>query len=253
MVFAAAIVNCRACRRWCKAAHRRLVCARRSTGTCLMTLWFVFALMTAAAIFAVLWPLSRGSRPQTERQRGHRLQGSARRGRTRRRRGPDRRPRSGSRAGRDQPPAAGGGGRPARPAGRGRTQVCAARRRSSRWWDCRSRRWRSICRWDRRSLAIFRLPRAPAPPTPSSRSTTWWRRSKRIWKKIRPTAAAGPCWRRCWRVSAASMMRSAPIAIRSPTTATARSAAPISAKPLLARRAASSRRRPRPSSSARSR
>ena len=24
-----------------------------------MTLWFVFALMTAAAIFAVLWPLSR--------------------------------------------------------------------------------------------------------------------------------------------------------------------------------------------------
>jgi cytochrome c-type biogenesis protein CcmH len=28
-----------------------------------MTLWFVFALMTAAAIFAVLWPLSRGARP----------------------------------------------------------------------------------------------------------------------------------------------------------------------------------------------
>src|SRR3954465_3344978 len=26
-----------------------------------MTLWFVFALMTVAAIFAVLWPLSRGS------------------------------------------------------------------------------------------------------------------------------------------------------------------------------------------------
>jgi cytochrome c-type biogenesis protein CcmH len=31
---------------------------------CMMTLWFVFALMTAAAIFAVLWPLSRGGRPQ---------------------------------------------------------------------------------------------------------------------------------------------------------------------------------------------
>ena len=29
-----------------------------------MMLWFVFALMTAAAIFAVLWPLSRGKRPQ---------------------------------------------------------------------------------------------------------------------------------------------------------------------------------------------
>lgn len=31
-----------------------------------MTLWFVFALMTVAAIFAVLWPLSRGSRSQKE-------------------------------------------------------------------------------------------------------------------------------------------------------------------------------------------
>jgi len=30
----------------------------------LMTLWFVFALMTVAAIFAVLWPLSRSSAPQ---------------------------------------------------------------------------------------------------------------------------------------------------------------------------------------------
>src|SRR6185369_16827965 len=29
-----------------------------------MTLWFVFALMTVAAIFAVLWPLSRSSAPQ---------------------------------------------------------------------------------------------------------------------------------------------------------------------------------------------
>jgi cytochrome c-type biogenesis protein CcmH len=31
-----------------------------------MTLWFVFALMTAAAIFAVLWPLGRGARPQND-------------------------------------------------------------------------------------------------------------------------------------------------------------------------------------------
>jgi cytochrome c-type biogenesis protein CcmH len=31
-----------------------------------MTLWFVFALMTAAAIFAVLWPLSRSGRPATD-------------------------------------------------------------------------------------------------------------------------------------------------------------------------------------------
>jgi cytochrome c-type biogenesis protein CcmH len=31
-----------------------------------MTLWFVFALMTAAAIFAVLWPLGRGTRPPND-------------------------------------------------------------------------------------------------------------------------------------------------------------------------------------------
>jgi cytochrome c-type biogenesis protein CcmH len=31
-----------------------------------MTLWFVFALMTAAAIFAVLWPLGRRTRPQND-------------------------------------------------------------------------------------------------------------------------------------------------------------------------------------------
>jgi cytochrome c-type biogenesis protein CcmH len=31
-----------------------------------MMLWLVFALMTAAAIFAVLWPLSRSSRPQND-------------------------------------------------------------------------------------------------------------------------------------------------------------------------------------------
>jgi cytochrome c-type biogenesis protein CcmH len=31
-----------------------------------MTLWFVFALMTVAAIFAVLWPLGRANRPQND-------------------------------------------------------------------------------------------------------------------------------------------------------------------------------------------
>ena len=39
---------------------------RRPTGTRLMTLWFVFALMTAAAVFAVLWPLGRVRKLQTE-------------------------------------------------------------------------------------------------------------------------------------------------------------------------------------------
>jgi cytochrome c-type biogenesis protein CcmH len=32
----------------------------------LMTLWFVFALMTVAAVFAVLWPLGRGGRPKND-------------------------------------------------------------------------------------------------------------------------------------------------------------------------------------------
>src|SRR3954464_11391893 len=31
-----------------------------------MTLWFVFAMMTAAAVFAVLWPLRRAQRPPSE-------------------------------------------------------------------------------------------------------------------------------------------------------------------------------------------
>src|SRR5580692_3639024 len=39
---------------------------RRSNGTRLMTLWFVFALMTAAAIFAVLWPLGHRGRPPND-------------------------------------------------------------------------------------------------------------------------------------------------------------------------------------------
>jgi cytochrome c-type biogenesis protein CcmH len=54
-------------RLWCKAAARRYFDLRHSTGTRSMTLWFVFALMTAAAIFAVLWPLGRASgRPQQD-------------------------------------------------------------------------------------------------------------------------------------------------------------------------------------------
>jgi cytochrome c-type biogenesis protein CcmH len=38
----------------------------RPVWTCSMTLWFVFALMTVAAIFAVLWPLGRGARSQND-------------------------------------------------------------------------------------------------------------------------------------------------------------------------------------------
>jgi cytochrome c-type biogenesis protein CcmH len=42
---------------------KRRIGALGAAGTCSMTLWFVFALMTAAAIFAVLWPLGRANRP----------------------------------------------------------------------------------------------------------------------------------------------------------------------------------------------
>jgi cytochrome c-type biogenesis protein CcmH len=45
---------------------KRRIGASAPSGTRLMTLWFVFALMTAAAIFAVLWPLSRGGRAQND-------------------------------------------------------------------------------------------------------------------------------------------------------------------------------------------
>ena len=31
-----------------------------------MTLWFVFALMTVAAVFAVLWPLGRANKLQND-------------------------------------------------------------------------------------------------------------------------------------------------------------------------------------------
>jgi cytochrome c-type biogenesis protein CcmH len=45
---------------------KRRIGASGAAGTRSMTLWFVFALMTAAAIFAVLWPLGRGNRPPSD-------------------------------------------------------------------------------------------------------------------------------------------------------------------------------------------
>ena len=218
-----------------------------------MTLWFVFALMTAAAIFAVLWPLSRRGRPQNDgseatvykdqlaeidRDLAAGLIGAseaeAARVEISRRllAAADRPARAADRIEHQVAPRRGDGG-----AGRAADRVggalpaagLAAPRRFSAGAN------------------------APARRTPTSRSTIWWRRSKRIWRKIRPMAAAGTCLRRCWRGSAATTMRCGPIAIRSPIMATAPSAGPISAKPLPARRAASSRRRPRPNSNAPSR
>ena len=198
-----------------------------------MTLWFVFAMMTAAAIFAVLWPLGRGSRAAARGQRGRRLQGSARRSRSRRRGRADRRRR-----------------KPTPPGSRSAAGCCAAadaERRAPAASQHRVAPRASRCsRWSGcRSLAVaFYLPlgsprlrrlsagrSAAARRARRSRSTTWWRRSRRIWRRTRPMAAAGPCWRRCWRrlgrfddavarLSQFDHLR----------TATAPSAAPISAK-----------------------
>jgi cytochrome c-type biogenesis protein CcmH len=55
------IVNCPSMRPWCKAARGAFGFAPWNRW---MMLWFLFALMTAAAIFAVLWPLSRDGRSQ---------------------------------------------------------------------------------------------------------------------------------------------------------------------------------------------
>src|SRR4051794_3270644 len=52
-------------RPWCKPAHRRALLAAASEPR-RMTLWFVFAMMTAAAVFAVLWPLGRAPRALRE-------------------------------------------------------------------------------------------------------------------------------------------------------------------------------------------
>ena len=125
-----------------------------------MTLWFVFALMTAAAIFAVLWPLPRrraaadGSEVSVYRDQLEEID------RDRRRR-PDRRRRGRGRAGRDVAAAA---GRCRRSAG---IRAAAEQRIApvgavSRWSGCCrcGRRWRFISRSVRRTC---RCPLAAAP------------------------------------------------------------------------------------------
>ncbi len=180
-----------------------------------MTLWFVFALMTVAAIFAVLWPLRRGVRTpddgseavvyrdqlaEIDRDVAAGLIGAseaeAARVEISRRllAAADGEARTCRRIEHSVAPF---GGRDLALVGLPIVAVAVLSRRS-----------------DRRSSAIFRSRSARARPMPTSRSTTWWRRSRRISRKIRPTAAAGPCWRRCWRSSAATTTPSGPTAIR---------------------------------------
>ena len=193
-----------------------------------MNLWFVFALMTVAAVFAVLWPLGRRYQPRAEGTEAavyrdqlaevdRDLAGgliaaaeadSARIEISRRLLAVDR----------SRPPAL--------PSGSLRRAVAIV----------------ALVGLPLAAVALY-LPlgspqlgdfplalRARRRPTPSSRWSIWWRRWKRIWKRIRPTAAAGPCWRRCWGGSAVMTMRCAPGATPSPMPATAPSAAPILAK-----------------------
>ena len=165
-----------------------------------MTLWFVFALMTAAAIFAVLWPLGRGGRPANDGSEAAVYKDQL--------------------AEIDRDLAAGLIGSPEAEAARveisrrllaaavitsairrrDRTSGCAAAAAVIAWLDCRSCRWLFTYRLARRGLAIFRWRSAPVRPAPPSRSTIWSRRSKRIWRKIRPMA-------RGWNVLAPVLAR----------------------------------------------
>ena len=212
---AAAIVNCRACRRWCKAAHRRSPGRAVPPGNRLMTLWFVFALMTAAAIFAVLWPLSRGAAApaggseaavyrdqlaEIERDVAAGLIGAAEAEAAR------------VEIGRRLLAAADARSATCR---RGRTLVCAARRRSWRWSGLPIAAVTFYLSLG--SPQLRRLSARVAHPhrrrQPAARQPGGAGRGA-SGKESRPTAAAGPCWRRCWRGSAATMMRSGPTAIR---------------------------------------
>ena len=165
-----------------------------------MTLWFVFALMTAAAIFAVLWPLGRGGRPQNEgseaavykdqlaeidRDVAAGLIGSSEAEAARVE--ISRRLLAAADSQRDPPVAS-------------NTSLRRSGGDPGPGWDCRSWRWRSTFRWARRGSAIFRWRNAPARPTSRSRSTIWWRRSKQHLEK-NPTDGRG------WNVLAPVLAR----------------------------------------------
>ena len=96
-----------------------------------MMLWFVLALMTAAAIFAVLWPLARRT-PLRGRQRRRGLSRPARRDRARPGRRADRRARGGGRPRRSIAAADRGGGRGCAGAGRDGAALAPPRRRARR-------------------------------------------------------------------------------------------------------------------------
>ena len=116
-------------------------------------------------------------------------------------------------------------------AGRRRFTAGQGWSRPRRFWPCR---WsagaftassaRLICR---RSRSASGWPRT----RPTARSTNWWHGPRPILPPIRPTDAAGTCWRRSICACSAFPTRWPPIATPSASTATA----PL-ARPALARR-----------------
>ena len=155
-----------------------------------MTLWLVFALMTAVAIFAVLWPLgqSAGMRNDASEATVYKDQLSEI----------------------DRDLTAGLIASPEADAAR----VEISRRLLSAADHQRAPPTTSSIRMRRiaATVALVGLPalsvalylplgspslRAPERLAPANPSTTWLRRLRRIWRKIRPMAAAGMCWRRC--------------------------------------------------------
>ncbi len=199
-----------------------------------MTLWFVFALMTAAAIFAVLWPLGaaratrragsdvavyRDQLDEIERDRAAGLIGEAR---------------SGGRAGRGVAPAdrgRGRGGAAASAAGRGAT----FRRRAAAV--------AALVALPAIGAALYLDARLARPAGPAAaraaprrrrrtaRSRRWSRRSRRISRRIRRTAAAGrwsaPVYMRLGRFDDAVKARRNALRLNG---ADAPSARPISAR-----------------------
>ena len=152
-----------------------------------MILWIIFALMTAAAILAVLWPLGRKSAAAPRRQRPCGLSGSIGGDRPRSQRRPDRPGRSRSGARRSLAAAVGrgrraGDGRLSRQRMR-RNRCAAAAPRRSRRWSC----WpllplAFISRSARRMFRGSRPSPASRQRRATNRSTRWSARSRRIWQ-----------------------------------------------------------------------
>jgi len=147
-----------------------------------MTLWFVFALMTAAAVFAVLLPLGMtGGAPS----------------------GGDETTVYKDQLAEVERDAAGGMIVPAEAeAARveiGRRLLAAADKEGGVALrpNTKARRAAAVVALVGLPLVAVALRRALRGPSAANRSRPWSHRSSSTWRRIRPTVAVGPCWRRC--------------------------------------------------------